>query len=346
MGLAYFVDKHGKLSLKEDLRFEGEEEEKERTETHGSTSFENSPSPQSVPSVERSTSGSSSTYHPAESPSGTKEATQIQKNLSTTGVDEVVRLAAFKPEPIPGPGTVMGLSNSAGSTTAQPSLVPGKPGGPGGPPPTDGRFFNDPLNLRTIMTGTSDGYRSPEPPSRLDTLSPLRHHNHRIIPGGGPTRLNPSGVATEQLRPSFSVPQSVGAQPSKDPGPGMEHGCGPPPPLSSSSVLPVELMAYNDLVMDIGTAQYLGAEKREPVPCSPMPTNDGGGINGFGLNANGHRRQGVSSYHVVHEPPQTVSSFGYPQPGHPSCGVGLVPAQQMHSSFGGQRPPGGMTDYK
>lgn len=345
MSLAYFVDKHGKLSLKEDLRFEGEEGEEERTETHGS--FENAPSLQSVPSIERPTSGSSSTYPPVESPSGTKEATQIQKNLNTTGVDEVARLAPSEPEPIPGPSTAMGPSNSAGSAAAQPALVSGKPGGPGGPPPSDGRFFNDPLNLRTIMTGTSDGYRSPEPPSRLDTLSPLRHlHNNRTMPGGGPTGLNPSGVATERLRPSFSVPQPVGTQPPKDPGPSMEHGYGPPPPSSSSSVLPVELMVYNDLMMDIGTAQYLGAEKREPVLYSPRPANDGGGINGFGFNANRYQRQEVSSYHVVYEPPQTVSSFGYPQPGQPSCGVGLMPAQQMHSNFGGQRPPGGMTDYK
>lgn len=45
-------------------------------------------------------------------------------------------------------------------------------------PPTTGRGGPQP-NLRAVVTGTGDEYRSPESPSGLDTLSPL-HYLHRV----------------------------------------------------------------------------------------------------------------------------------------------------------------------
>jgi len=328
------VDKYGKISLKEARWFE----EEEGGESYGSTSFENTPSPQSAPSVERSTSGSSSIYPAAEDHNDINEVTPIQSTLNTTTVDEVTQLAPSKPQPL-------GPLESAGPTAVQPNFVPGKPGGP--PPPPDGRFFNNPLNLRAIITGSSDGYRSPGPPSRLDTLSPLRYlHGDRLIPGGGPPGLKPM----EGLRSPFSAPHPLPTQPSDGPGLGMEYGNGRQSAPSSSSVLPAELIAYNDLMMDIGTAQCLGVETQEPALPAPfanpsMPTNDGWDIDSSGSGTNGYQWQEVS-HNVLHDPPQTMSPFGHLQQGQPSCGVGYMSAQQVHTNSLGQWPAGGITDYK
>jgi len=349
MGLLYFVDKHGKLSLKE-ARW-SEEEDAGGTNSYGSTSLENTPSPQSVPSVKRSTSGPSSIKHSGASPNSTEEVTPTRSGLNTTAADEVTQLAPSKPEPVPGPSTAMGPLGSGRPSAVQPDLIPGRSGGFGGPPPPDGRFFNSPMNLRTIMTGAGDGYRSPEPPSRLDTVSPLYYvHNERPMLGGGPTisGFNPSEMVAGRLGPSFSVSRSVATQPPNGPGLSVEHGCGVPlPPSPSSSVLPAELMVYNDLMMDIGTAQHLGRETRElgppPFVHPSTPTNDGRGINDPGRGANGYQWQGVS-HHAVHEPPQAMSSFGYHQPGQPYYEVGHTSAQ--HTNSGGQWPTGGITDYK
>ena len=313
MGLLYFVDKYGRLSLKEARWFE----EEEGSNSYGSTSFGNTPSPQSVPSLGRSTSGSSSIYPATGSPNSIEV-------------------------PLPG-RTAEPSVESAGPGDAQRGLIPENPGKPGGPPPPDGRFFNDPRSLRTILTGTEDGYRSPEPPSRLDTLSPLRHvHLERPMFSGGPTGMNQALM--ERLRPSPSVTQPVAAQPPGGPGPGIEHGCGPPPPSSNSSVLPAELMFYNDLVMDIGIAQYLGSEVRERAPPPPINLSMSRGDDGSGSYANGYQWQGVS-HHASQEPPQ-ATSFGCPQPGWPSCGTNDISAQQPHASFDGQWLSGGITDFR
>ena len=259
----------------------------------------------------------------------------MQTALNTTAAGGVSQLAPSRPQPVPWSSRA-GPLDSAGPTAVQPGFVPGRSGGSGGPPPPDGRFFNNPLNIRAIITGSSDGYRSPEPPSRLDTLSPLHYlHRDRLIPGGGPSGSNLMGM--EGFRPSFSASHPTATQPPNNPGPGMEYGNG-------SSVLPVELIAYNDLMMDIGTAQYLGAEIQEPVANSSTPTNDGGGINSSGSGTNGYQLQGVS-HHVPHEPPQTMSSFGFSQPGQPSCGVSHISTQQASTNSWVRRPVGGITDY-
>lgn len=109
------------------------------------------------------------------------------------------------------------------------------------------------------MAGTGDECRSPEPSSRLDTLSPP--HCLRKDPpivDDDPTRLNLS----EMLRLRSSS-QPVATQPPDGPGLGMEYGYGQPPPLLSSSVLSAELIVYNDLVIDIGAPQYLDSGVQE-----------------------------------------------------------------------------------
>jgi len=198
------------------------------------------------------------------------------------------------------------------------------------------------------MTGSGDGYRSPEPPSRLATISPPFYSLHRgRQPLGGPSNsgYNPSGVTMERPGPSFSAQQPATTQSPNNPGFGTGLGCGPPPALSNSSVLPVELMAYNDLMMDICTAQYLGAELQAPGPPPfvhpTMSTNNGGGVDGFGSNINAYQWQGASQN--VHELPQTMPPFGYPQPGQPQM---QATAQQTGTNFGGQWPTGSITDYE
>jgi len=124
----------------------------------------------------------------------------------------------------------------------------------------------------------------------------------------------------------------------------MEYVCGQRPPLSTSSVLPAELMVYNDLVMDIGTAQYLDSEMRESAPPAllslSVPTDGGGGTNATGSSTNGYPWQGVP-----HEPPRTISSFEYPRPGQTSYGADRTSAQQADTNFEGEWPPGGITDF-
>jgi len=339
-GLLYFVDKHGSLSEEEAQWFEEEEGEgAEGSDSYGSTSFENTPSLHSVPSLERSASGSSSIiYASAESSDGIEEVTPTRARSNVTADDEITRLAPPKPKSVPGASGAIGPSESAGQAAVRPGFVPGKPRGLGAPPPPDGRFFNNPLNLRTIMTGAGDGYRSPEPQSRRDALSPPRHC---------PTMngLNPSGTAAEQSQPPFSVPQPVVTQPPNDPvGRWMEHGYGLPPPPSSSLVLPVELMAYNDLMVDIGTAQYLGAGMRPPFAHPPMPANGGRGANDFSSNVNGHQREDFPQ-RVAHEPPQVVPPFWHPQQDRPHRGVDYASAQQTHAGHEGQWPVSGTVDY-
>ena len=128
----------------------------------------------------------------------------------------------------------------------------------------------------------------------------------------------------------------------------MEHGYGALPPSSSSLVLPVELMVYNDLMVDIGTAQYLGAGMREPGPppfAHPlMPVSGERGFNDFGSNMNGHRWEDFPQ-RVTHEPLQAVPPLRYPQQDQPYCRVGYGSAQQTHAGHEGQWPAGGIVDY-
>ena len=314
-------------------------------DSHSSMSFENTSPPQSVPSVEGFISGSSSIYPSAESPSSTEGVAPIRTSLKTTAIDEATKLAPPGPGPTPGQSKAVGPPESTGPTAVQPGLIPGKPGGLSGPPPPDGRFFNNPLTIRTIMTGTGDGYRSPEPPSRLGSLSPV-HHAHKdrpIIPG-----LDQSGMVTERFGQS-SGPQPVTTKSTNDPSLRTEPRHGPPPPSSNSSVLPVELMAYNDLMVNIGTAQYLGTEMREPGPPPfahpPILVNDGGGVSAPGPSTNGYQWQD-SSNSGMHESPPMASSFGYPLQGQSYREVGQASTQQTPAGCGGQWPTRGITDYK
>ena len=314
-------------------------------DSHSSMSSENTFSPQSVPSVERSTSGSSSIYPSAGSPRSTEGVAPVRTSSKITAIDKATQLAPPGPEPIPGPSKAVGPLETTGPTAVQPGLIPGKPGGLNGPPPPDRRFFNNPLTIRTIMTGTGDGYRSPEPPSRLGSLSPL-HHAHKdrpIMPG-----LEQSGMVTERFGQS-SGPQPVATQSTNDPGLRTEPRYGPPPPSSNSSVLPVELMAYNDLMVNIGTAQYLGTEMREPGPPPfahpPMLVNDCGGVSAPGPSTNGYQWQDFSNS-AMHESPQMVSSFEYPLQGQPYREAGQASTQQTPAGCGGQWPTRGITDYK
>jgi len=198
------------------------------------------------------------------------------------------------------------------------------------------------------MTGSGDGYRSPEPPSRLATISPFYslHRERESLGGPSNSGYNPSGVTMERPGPSFSAQQPATTQSPNSPGFGTGLGCGRLPALSNSSVLPVELMVYNDLMMDIGTAQYLGAELQPlgppPFVRPTMSTNGGGGVDPFGSNINAYQWQGASQN--VHGLPQTTPPFGYPQPGQPH-GMQAT-AQQIGTSFGGQWPIGSITDYE
>lgn len=316
---------YGRLSLKEGQWFE--EEDERGIDSYHSTSFENTPSPQSVPSVERSASESS--YNSAGSPQSIEEAAPTRTSLNTV-------------EPALGPMKITEASKTAVPATVQPGFTPGTPGGPVGPPPSQGMFFNNPAHIRTLVTGSGDGYRSPEPPSRLDSILPF-HPTHREqgMAGGGPTYsgFDLSGMATERTGPSFSAQQP--AQPANSP------GYGPWPPLSSSSVLPAELMVYNDLMMALGTGQYLGTEMMDlgppPFIHPSMSSNDGGGVSGFGTNR--YQWQGTSQ-DMMQGPPQTISLFGYPQQGQSCHGGDYISGQQTGASFEGQWPTGGIVDYR
>lgn len=338
-GLVCFIDKYGKLSLKEG---QWSEDEERGTDSYPPTSFENTPSPQSVPSVERSMSESSSGDPSDWSIGSTEEAAPTRISLHTAAAKEVSQPTPSQPVPM----RVTEPSTAAVPATVQPGLFPR---GPGGLPQPEGRFFNNPANIRTLVTGSGDGYRSPVPPSRAETLFPLYHmHRERVTPGVRPTNpgFDLSGMAAESTGPSFSAQWADVTQTTNSPGLGTDYGCGPWPPLSSSSVLPAELMAYNDLMMDIGIGQYLGTGVRdlEPPPFihPSTTTNESGGVNDFGMN--GHQWQDTSQ-HMMRELPQTVSSLGYPQPSGPDHEGGHTSGQQAGASFGGQWPSGGITDY-
>ena len=321
-----------------------EEEEEVGTDSDGSISPENTHPPHLAPSIERSISGSSSVgpssiYPSTESP-GRIEATPFWTRLDTTPID-----------PVPVPSEGVELLEPAGPMAIRPGLIPGRSGGLGGPPPPDGRFFSNPLNLRAVLTGIGDGYMSPEYPSQLGNLSPLHpvYKDHRTMGGDAQTPgSNPPGVAAELLGPSLSVPPAV-TQIHNDPGLGTEYGCRPSLPWSSSSVFSAELMAYDDLMRDIGTAQYLGTEMREPLPppfAHPsMSANGDMGINGSGSSTDGYRWQGAP-HHGTHEPAQTSPLFGHLYPGQPRYGADRVSAQQAYGSREGQWPTGSITDYK
>ena len=336
-GLLYFVDKHGKWSS------EDAQSSDEGSDSHNSTPFENTPSLQSVLSVERSTSGSSLVYPSAESSDGTEVevVTPTLAGLNTTGDSGTTRVELTKPKSVPRKNGAVGPLEFSVPVAIRP-LISRQPGG--GPPPPDGRFFSNPLNLRTIITGTGDGYRSPEPPSRRNGFSPPRRHP--TLGGSLPvSELN----LPEMVVPSFSVPQPVVTQASNDPGLGMEHGYGPSPPSSSSLVLPVELMVYTDLMVDIGTAQYLGGEMREPGPSPfahpPMLAHVGRGVNGSGSRTDGYRWEDLS-HCATNGPPQVVPSVWYPQQDQPYRGVDHAPAQQVYAGNEGQWPTSGIVDYK
>ena len=173
------------------------------------------------------------------------------------------------------------------------------------------------------MTGSGDGYRSPEPQSRLDTLSPLHHPDKERLAFD----RSPKEIGTG---PPFSAEPSLVTQSPKSPSP---------------SVFPAELMVYNDLMMDISTAQYLGIEIGDPGPPPSVhpstPTNYGRGADGM----NEYRWQGVRQ-DTAHELPQKTSLFDYSQPDQPQGGMGHTPAQQMGTEGWGPWPAGGVVDYE
>jgi len=101
---------------------------------------------------------------------------------------------------------------------------------------------------------------------------------------------------------------------------------------------------YNDLMMDLGTGQYLGTELGDlgrvhpPFIHPSTPANDCGGVNNGVGGMNGYQP-------LAQEPSQTVSSFDYPQSCQPHRGVGHTSGQSTSTGFEGQRPTGGIVDY-
>jgi hypothetical protein len=347
MGMLCFVDKYGRFSLKEAQWSEDDEER--GTDSYGSASFENTPSPPLIPSVERSISGSSSNDLSVGSPGSLEEVISTRAGPSATKINEASRPAPSKREPGPGPGKIMEPTKSPAPGIAQSSFIPGISTGT---PPPKGRFFNNPVNLRTLMTGSGDGYRSPEPPSRSDTFSPLHIPREPQTFGGGPTNPRPHlpGAGTGQPGPTFyTQPAPLATQSSSNPGLGMGYGYGSLPPSSRSSVLPPELVAYNDLMVDIGIAQYLGTGMRDvgsPPSVHPsMPPGYGGGTDSFGSNVNGDRLEGFSQ-HTTDELLQTISPFEHSQLGQLHVVADHASAQRAGSGFEGQWPTGGTVDYK
>ena len=346
-----FVDKYGRFTLKEARWFDDDEETE--ADFYDSTSFENTPSPQSVPSVERSASGSSSNDPSAWSPGSVEDVAPMRFHTNTVLANEVPRLAPSEPKP--GLGSINGVEPLKASAPTQSDSISETPGGSSGPPPQGGRFFSNPTNLRTLMTGSGDGYRSPEPPSCLDTLSPLYSrslHRQGPAPGGGSTssRLNPQGTSVKQSGPSFSAQQPVMTRSPNGPGFNAGYGYGLPPASPSSSVLPAELMVYNDLMMDIGTAQYLGSEMQDlrspPFAHPSMLTNSNEGANGFGSSADGYQWPGASQHVMMHGAPQPTLSFDFSQSGQSHHGVAQTSAQRGGTNSGEQWPAGGVTDYE
>lgn len=274
------------------------------------------------------------------------------ESLNPSATSEITRPAPPKSEPGPEPMRITEPLGAAVPASFQPGLISRTSGEPGSAPPPEGKFFNNPANIRTLITGSGDGYRSPEPPYRLDIL-PLLHHRHkeREMAHGNSTNygFHPSGMATERTEPPFSTQQAVVSQPQNGPGSGMDYGYGSLPALSSSLVLPAELMVYNDLMMNISTGQYLGAGIQDlgppPFTHPPAPMNPGGGFTGLVAN-DVNQWQGISRGIVAPEPSERNSPFGYPQPFQPHYGLDRNSGQQMGTSFVGQWPTGGTIDYK
>jgi hypothetical protein len=108
-------------------------------------------------------------------------------------------------------------------------------------------------------------------------------------------------------------------------------------------------MAYNDLMVDIGTAQYLGTEMQDvgsPPSVHPfMPPNYGGGTDSFGSNVDGYQWKGFSQQ-TTDELLQSISSFGHSQPGQLHDVADHTSAQRAGAGFGGQWPNGAIVDYK
>lgn len=335
MGMFCFVDRHGKRSLRDAWR--SEEDEETESNSYGSTSFENTPSSPSIPSVERSISGSSSSHLSPVSPSSVEEAIPTRIDQSPIMVGEITQTTPSEPGAIPGP------ENTTGSFEPSAPMDVGSSFIPGGPP--DGRFFNNPVSIRTLMTGSGDGYRSPEPPSRLQSLYPLHHlRRESTRADGGPTN---SGSRLPETATDWPGPSLTATLPTRGLGFDPERGYGQLPPLQNSSVLPAELMVYNDLMVDISTAQYLGTWMQDlgapPFAHPTMSANSGGGD--FDLSSNWYQLESVSQP-VIHEPPSMMRSVGCPSPGSQCRGVNQSFAGQAGTGFGGQRSPGGIRDYK
>ena len=282
MRMNCFVDRYGNRSL--GRRQRPEEDEDKGSDSYGSTSLENTPSPLSIPLVGRSTFGSSSNFVPTGSASSDEDV-PIRMTQRSTTVNEVTQATPSKPEPVP---KMVEPLESAAPTTV----------GVGG-------------------ELTDSGIHLPE------------------------TAMEPPG-------PSFTAPQLATTLPASGPGFDPELGYGQLPPLASSSVLPAELMVYNDLIMDIGTAQYLGTGVQDLGSHQfAYPTISANGDSGdFGWSSNGYQWEGISEP-VIHRPTSTMpSTFGYHQPGPQHCGANQFSAEQNDVDLVGQWSPGGIRNYK
>ena len=188
----------------------------------------------------------------------------------------------------------------------------------------------------------------PAIPTAIGPSSSLHHlHEERPTVGGGPTN---SGIlpetATEPPGPSFTAPQPTTTLPASGLSLDPELGYGQLPPLASSSVLPAELMVYNDLMMDIGTAQYLGTGVQDlGSPQFAYPTVSANGNGGdFGSSSNWYQLESVSQ--PVIQLPSMMRSAGYPPPDSQYRGMNQSFPGQTGTGFGGQWSPGGIRDYE
>ena len=276
MRLHCSVDRYGNRSVGGPQSPEKDEEKE--SDSQGSTSLETTPSPLSIPLVERSI------FVPTRSPSG-DEGIPIRISKRTTTVNEITQVTPSRPEPVP--KIVEPLEPAAPTTFG-----------------VGGGLMNSGIHL-------------PE-------------------------------TATEPPGPSFTAPQLATTLPASGPGFEPELGYGQLPPSASSSVLPAELMVYNDLIMDIGTAQCLGTGVQDlGSPQFTYPTisaNVDGGD--FGSSSNWYQWEGVPQP-VIDEPPSMMpSTFGYHQPGPQYYGVNQSFVEQMGAGFEGKRSPRGVVDYK
>jgi hypothetical protein len=162
----------------------------------------------------------------------------------------------------------------------------------------------------------------------------------------GPTGLDPSEILAERLRSSISTPcQPVATPTSRRPWSLYEALV-----WTTGTIVLVGVTCRLAVMVYSTTSRWiLGQRNTRARGCGgrslrrslslPTPTDGGGGTNGAGSGTNGYQWQGVP-HHVLHEPRQTISPFGYPQPGQPSYGVvAHIPAQQVDTDFEGQRPP-------